>query len=78
MKTDQAILLKDATNINREVKNDKTIFTFDSGFWPGKKCMHVIPGVWEITSIEGNVVNLANYDNEPLTEEEYADQEPGI
>lgn len=78
MKTKQVILLDDATNIEMKVRNDETVFTFDSAHWPGKKCMHVVPGVWEITSIEGNVVILANYDNEPLTEEEYADQEPGI
>jgi hypothetical protein len=63
MKTQKIRLLAGAINVKvHEVKNDVTTIHFNCPIWKDKTCIYRLPGVWEIKSINRNLVTLVNND----------------
>jgi len=47
--------------IQSTAKNETTI-EFTCPAWKTKTCIHKVPGIWEIQSINRNLVTLINHD----------------
>lgn len=57
-------LLTGAVNIKvHEVNDIETTLTFNADPWgPHKMCIYIVPGQWEIESINKHLVTLVNHD----------------
>lgn len=44
------------------VKDNETTIHYTCPAWPGRTCIYVVPGQWEIESTEANKLHLLSHD----------------
>ena len=48
--------------IKQSTKDDTTIVFYNTPVWPGRDCIIIVQGIWEMQSTEDDILTLVNND----------------